>query len=52
MFTYRLHYPEHFPDIKAAEALAEKTSGDINELKLEMRSGFKNLAGQASIEET
>ncbi len=58
--VHKLHYPQHFPDLKAIESLSkqvldeqkdnfEKTSEDINGLRLEIKSGFKQQAEQASI---
>jgi tetratricopeptide (TPR) repeat protein len=58
--VYRLHYPQHFPDLDAVEELTEKIienqndnsdnqSDEITNLRLEMQKGFQNIAEHASI---
>ena len=58
--VYKLHYPEHFPDLEPLESLTqkvlckqednfEKSSEEINGLKFEVKSGFKHLAEQTSV---
>ncbi len=58
--VYRLHYPQHFPDLEGVESLTkqvldkqdenfEKSSEEISGLKFEVGSGFKHLADQMSV---
>jgi tetratricopeptide (TPR) repeat protein/transcription elongation GreA/GreB family factor len=58
--VYKLHYPQHFPDLDAVESLAqkvlneqkensEKSSEEIGGLRFEMKSEFKHLAEQTSV---
>lgn len=58
--VYRLHYPQHSPDLEAIESLTkqvideqgknfEKSSEEIRGLKFEVSSGFKHLPDQISM---